>query len=165
MKMLFLAMAILLLPILVACTPQTTPPTAPPQAEVIVRQSGGAGALIAECGDRDYIARVSDYIIEGSVEKVEAMWNQDKSQILTYTDLSIEKYIKGAPFPQKKLKIVTPGGTVGEISQWVEDQPIFHEGKRVRIYFEKLDGEFAIVCAQFGVENMDSPSAAEKPRT
>jgi hypothetical protein len=165
MKRLFLAMAILLLPILVACTTQTTPPTAPPQAEVIVRQSGGAGALIAECGDRDYIARVSDYIIEGSVEKVEAMWNQDKSQILTYTDLSIEKYLKGAPFPQKKLKIVTPGGTVGEISQWVEDQPIFHEGKRVRSDFETIDGEFAIDCAQFGVENLDSPSAAEKPRT
>ena len=165
MKRLFLAMAILLLPILVACTPQTTPPTAPPQAEVIVRQSGGAGALIAECGDKNYVARVSDYIIEGRVEKVEAMWNQDKSQILTYTNLSIEKYVKGAPFPQKKLKIVTAGGTVGEISQWVEDQPIFHEGKRVRIYFEKLDGEFAIVCAQFGVEDLDSPSAAEKPRT
>ena len=158
-------MAIFLLPILVACTPQTTPPTAPPQTEVIVRQSGGAGALIAECGDKNYVARVSDYIIEGRVEKVEASWNQDKSQILTHTDLSIEKYVKGAPFPQKKLKIVTPGGTVGEISQWVEDQPIFHEGKRVRIYFEKMDGEFAIVCAQFGVENLDSPSAAEKPRT
>lgn len=158
-------MAILLLPILAACAPQSPPPTAPPQAEVIVRQSGGAGALIAECGDKNYVARVSDYIIEGRVEKVEARWNQDQSQILTHTDLSIEKYVKGAPFPQKNLKIVTPGGTVGEISQWVEDQPIFHEGKRVRIYFEKIDGEFAIVCAQFGVEDLNSPSSAGKPGT
>jgi hypothetical protein len=34
----------------------------------------------------------------------------------------------------------------------VEDQPIFHEGKRVRIYFEEVNGEFFIVCSQFGVE-------------
>jgi len=139
--------------------------TAPGAGEIIVNQSGGAGALVRECGDREYVARTSDYIIEGLVEKVESKWNQDKTQIFTYTDLSIEKYVKGAPFQQKKLKIVTPGGTVGEISQWVEDQPIFHQGKHVRVYFTEANGGFTIVCAQFGVEDLDSPSSAAKPGT
>lgn len=121
--------------------------------------------LIAECQDRDYIIKTADYIIEGTVKCVESRWHEEQTSILTYTDLSIDKYLKGTPFAEKALQIVTPGGTVGTISQWVEDQPIFHEGKRVRIYFRKLDGEFAIVCAQFGVENLDSPSAAGKPRT
>lgn len=166
MRKLLLAAVILVLLAGMGCASPAAPPAAPPaQNEIIVRQAGGAGALIAECGERDYVTRMSDYIIEGKIEKVEAAWNQDKSQILTRTDLTIEKYVKGEPFPQNKLQIVTPGGTVGEISQWVEDQPIFHEGKRVRIYFEKIDGEFAIVCAQFGVEDVDSPSAAAKPRT
>jgi hypothetical protein len=129
-------------------------PTVPPQLEgqVTVKQSGGAGMLIAECADKSYITQAADYIIEGTVEKVESRWNQERSGIFTYTELTIEKYIKGAPFAENKLQIITPGGTVGEISQWVEDQPIFHEGKRVRIYFEEVNGEFSIVCSQFGVE-------------
>ena len=62
--------------------------------------------------------------------------------------------MKGAPFTENELQVVTPGGTVGDITQVVEDQPIFHEGKAVRIYFQKIDGEFHIVCAQFGVEEL-----------
>ena len=52
------------------------------------------------------------------------------------------------------LQIVTPGGTVGDIGQWVEDQPIFHEGNKVRIYIVEMNGQFSIVCAQFGVEEI-----------
>ena len=124
------------------------------QDKITVKQSGGAGILIAECRDRNYISHTADYIIEGTVEKVESRWNEGKTSIFTYTDLSIQKYIKGTPFDENKLQIVTPGGTVGEISQWVEDQPIFHQGKIVRIYFQEINGEFSIVCAQFGVEEL-----------
>ena len=128
--------------------------TAARQGQITVKQSGGAGTLIAECGDKNYISRTADYIIEGTVEKVGSRWNEEKTSILTYTDLSIQKYVKGTPFTENKLQIVTPGGTVGEISLWVEDQPIFHQGKKVRIYFQERNGEFSIVCAQFGVEEI-----------
>jgi len=125
-----------------------------PEGLITVWQSGGAGMLIAECGSRDYISRTADYIVEGTVEKVETRWNEEKTSILTYTDLSIAKYLKGASLPADKLQIVTPGGRVGEMSQWVEDQPIFHEGKEVRVYFQGKNGEFSIVCARFGVEEI-----------
>ena len=128
------------------------PSITPPGGQIVVKQSGGAAMLIAECADEAYRTEKADYIIEGTVEKVESRWNQERTGIFTYTDLRIEKYIKGAPFAENKLQIVTPGGTVGEISQWVEDQPIFHEGKRMRIFFEEVNGEFFIVCSQFGVE-------------
>jgi hypothetical protein len=123
-----------------------------PEGQIVVKQSGGAGILVKECADEAYRTEKADYIIEGTVEKVESRWNEDRTNIFTYTDLRIEKYIKGAPFAENNLQIVTPGGTVGEISQWVEDQPIFHEGKRVRIYLEEVSGEFFIVCSQFGVK-------------
>ncbi|MFC1909092.1 hypothetical protein ACFLXD_04475 [Chloroflexota bacterium] len=129
---------------------QTLPPTGP----MVVKKSGGAGLLIAECQDRQYIINTADYIVEGIVKRVEINWNEDKSAIITTTYLSTEKYVKGAPFTESELQIVTPGGTVGDITQVVEDQPIFHEGKVVRIYFQKVDGEFHIVCAQFGVEDL-----------
>jgi hypothetical protein len=108
--------------------------------------------LIKECTDKSYITQTADYIVDGTVEKVESKWNEERTSIVTYTDLRIENYVKGAPFTENMLQIVTPGGTVGEVSQWVEDQPIFHEGKKVRIYFQKVSGEYVIVCGQFGVE-------------
>jgi hypothetical protein len=108
--------------------------------------------LIKECSDKSYITQTADYIVEGTVEKVESKWNEERTGIFTYTDLRIENYVKGTPFAQNELQIVTPGGTVGGITQAVEDQPIFHEGKKVRIYFEEVNGGFSIVCAQFGVE-------------
>jgi hypothetical protein len=124
----------------------------PSEGQVIIRQSGGAAMLIAECADKSYITQTADYVIEGTVERVGSRWNQERTGIFTYTELIIEKYVKGKPFAENKLQIVTPGGTVGEISQWVEDQPIFHERNRVRIYFKEANGEFFIVCGQFGVE-------------
>jgi len=143
-------LAILLIGLFACLNKPTVAP--PPGGQVIVKQSGGAGMLIAECADKSYITQTADYIIEGTVEKVESRWNQERTGIFTYTELAIEKCVKGAPFAENKIQIVTPGGAVGEISQWVEDQPIFHEGKRVRIYLEEVNGEFYIVCGQFGVE-------------
>ncbi len=122
--------------------------------KITVKQSGGAAMPIHECGDKSYITNTADYIIEGTVEKVESKWNEEKTSIFTYIDLRIENYVKGAQFTENKLQIVTPGGTVGEITQAVEDQPIFHKGKKARVYFQKTDGEFSIICAQFGVEEM-----------
>ncbi|MEK7501247.1 MAG: hypothetical protein AAB642_03950 [Patescibacteria group bacterium] len=126
-----------------------------PEGRIIVKRSGGAGLLIAECADKSYITETADYIIEGTVEKVESKWNEERTSIFTYTDLKIVKYVKGAPFTEDKLQIVTPGGIVGEIGLAVEDQPIFHEGKKVRIYLQETSGEFSIVCAQMGVEEIE----------
>jgi len=137
---------------LVACSGEEGAVVPSPEGQIVVKQSGGAGILKAECADKSYITQAADYIIEGTVEKVESRWNEDKTNIFTYTDLRIEKYVKGRSFAENNLRIVTPGGTVGEISQWVEDQPIFHEGEKVRIYFEEVNGGFFIVCGQFGVE-------------
>jgi len=122
---------------------------------VVVRQSGGSHLLAAECADREYISGKADYIIEGTVEKVESKWNHDRTFIFTYTDLAIENYVKGVPFPEDELQIVTPGGEVGDVGIAVEDQPIFHEGKRVRIYLQGTGREFSIVCSEMGIEEIE----------
>lgn len=124
------------------------------EGQIIIKQSGGNAALIAECADKSYITGQAGYIIEGTVKKVESRWDEEETNIFTYSDLRIEKYVKGEVFEEDKLLIITPGGTVGEVGIWVEDQPILHEGKRVRIYFKDTNGEFSIVCAQMGVEEI-----------
>lgn len=158
---LFVVIAIVGIGLFVYLSKPTITPS--PEGKIIIKQSGGAGLLIAECADKSYITETADYIIEGTVEKVESKWNEERTSIFTYADLKIEKYVKGTLVAKDKLQIVTPGGIVGEINQWVEDQPIFHEGKRVRIYSQETNGEFSIVCAQMGVEEITAPTTEEEP--
>ena len=121
---------------------------------VIVRQSGGSAMLAQECSVKSYLVEKADYVIEGVVESSKSKWNEQKTLIFTYTNILIQKYLKGTPFEENKLQIITPGGEVEGIGQSVEDQPIFHQGKKVRIYFQNTNGEFSIICAQAGVEEI-----------
>jgi hypothetical protein len=111
---------------------------------ITVFQSGGSNQLIVECGDKNYISNKADYIIEGTVGKVWSGWVDMKTGIHTYTDLAIENYDKGTPFAEKEMTIITEGGCVGNKCQTVEDQPIFHEGKKVRVYLKETNGEFSV---------------------
>lgn len=121
---------------------------------ILLLISNAAAALIQECGDRNYISNTSSHIVEGTVEKVESKWNEGNTSIYTYTNISIEKYVKGGQFKENTVQIITFGGTVGEVVQWGEDEPVFREGKKVRVYLQEKNGEFSVVCAEFGVEEI-----------
>lgn len=128
-------------------------PAAPlPEGKIIV--NSGSGMMMADCDNKSYITEKADYIIEGTIEKVESKWDAERTSIFTYADMRIENYAKGTPFTEDKLQIVAPGGTVLGITEGVEGSPIFHEGEKVRIYFGQVNGEFLIVCAEIGVEEI-----------
>ncbi|MFH1222475.1 MAG: hypothetical protein V1492_05315 [Candidatus Micrarchaeota archaeon] len=120
---------------------------------ITVRQAGGSAMLIAECANRSYITNTAAYIIEGTVGNVETRWNDGNTSIVTYSSIAIDKYLKGT-LPGNKILMETSGGCVGGVCQAMEDQPTFHEGKKVRIYLQETNGSFSIVCAQFGVEEI-----------
>ena len=143
--------------------------------KVIVKFPGGEFILLEECGDKSYMTNTADYIIQGTVEKVrgKCICKENTTQILTYVDVKIEKYIKGTPLGTGELQIITPGGccvieeedchgNIGEeICAGVEDTPILHEGKRVILYlrkvpkeFREFGEEFSIVCGNLGVEEI-----------
>ena len=139
--------------VMAGCT--ASPPAVTWENPVIIKQSGGAGAILAECQDRDYLGSIADYIVEGTVTGVESRWNEENTGIFTYSDFAVSSYIKGTPIPINNFRIVTTGGTVGDITQAVEDQPFFHVGRKVRLYLEKVNDEFSIVCGRFGVEDLE----------
>lgn len=121
---------------------------------ILLMISNAAAILIQECQDKNYISNTSSHIVEGTVEKVESKWNEGNTSIYTYTNISIEKYVKGVPIPGKKVQIRTYGGVIGEVKQWGEDQPEFRESKKVRVYLQEKNGDFSLVCAEFGVEEI-----------
>jgi len=116
--------------------------------------SNSSAALIPECGDGNYIINSSSHIVEGTVEKVESKWDEGNTSIYTYNIISIEKYVKGVPIPGNKVQIRTYGGVIGELVQQIEDQTVFREGKKVRLYLQEENGDFSLVCAGAGVEDI-----------
>lgn len=111
--------------------------------------------LAQECSVKSYLAEKSDYIVDGAVGSSESKWNEQKTSIFTYTNLVIQKYVKGMPFAENEIIIETPGGEVDGIGQSAGNQPIFRQGKKVRIYFQNTSEGFSIVCAQAGIEEIN----------
>lgn len=125
--------------------------TSPPYgAEVIVKNSGGSPSLIAECANKSYLLDNSDVVVIGNVSKVES---KQEDQIYTYSWISIENYEKGN-LNSNFLVIKTTGGCMGTNCVMVEDQPILHQNKSVKVYLKQIGNEFSIVCGMIGVEEI-----------
>jgi multisubunit Na+/H+ antiporter MnhC subunit len=105
--------------------------------------------LIGECSDKEYLSNQASYIIEGTVKTVENIGDH------YYNDITVEKYVKGNSITGDKILIVT----AGRPGMWVEDEPGFSVGERVKLYLVKTDAGFSIVCGAAGVETIgDEPT-------
>jgi len=135
-------------------TEVTGPIFAIPAKVFMVRQSGDMGCLIEECGNLSYLNDTADYIIEATVTHVETSWDELDTGIFTYTTLEIDHYVKGTPYDDASVQITTQGGTIGDLTEWVEDQPIFYEGKHVRLYLVETPDGYSILCRSFGVQEI-----------
>lgn len=66
-------------------------------------------------------------IVVGKVIAQESRWDASRNWILTYSTFAVEKTLKGQPAQQ--ITIVTPGGTVGNMTQDVVGVPKFRQGE------------------------------------
>jgi hypothetical protein len=78
----------------------------------------------------DWAKRVdlSAKIIQGEVIDVKSYWNDEKTLILTDVTVFIDDNIKGLDLFETTITITIPGGTVGEETLWVSDNPQFQIG-------------------------------------
>jgi hypothetical protein len=77
----------------------------------------------------DFEEKVSNAaaIVVGKCVGQQSRWNETREWILTYSTFEVEKSLKGQA-PQQ-LTLVTPGGTVGNITQDIIGVPKFREGE------------------------------------
>ncbi|UKM65840.1 T9SS type A sorting domain-containing protein [Flavobacteriaceae bacterium GSB9] len=66
-------------------------------------------------------------VIEGKVVAKKAVWNAEKNRIMTVNTVEVYKVFKGKTNLQ--IEVITPGGTVGDISQTVTPSLSLREGE------------------------------------
>ena len=110
-------------------------------------------ALMAKMSVED-LTKEADVIIIGDIKEVESRWNFWRTEIHTYSTVSVEKYIKGTG--SERLTIITRGGTVGDLVAEVEDTPVFAKNEKVLVFLKKTGREFSVagwVQGKYVVEN------------
>ncbi len=110
-------------------------------------------ALILKMSVED-MTKEADVIVIGDIKEVESRWNFWRTEVHTYSTVSVEKYIKGTG--PGTLTIITEGGTGGDLSVWVEDTPVFTKNENVLVFLKKAGDEFSVASwaqGKYIVEN------------
>ncbi|MFQ6040114.1 MAG: FlgD immunoglobulin-like domain containing protein [Candidatus Poribacteria bacterium] len=102
------------------------------------------------------LSREASSIVVGKVLDAQSQW--EDGNIYTYVTVSIELYVKGAGDREVTIKVL--GGTVGDITEWVSDAPIFQVGEQTLLFLKddavvgRSQGKFAIVGRDVMVEDV-----------
>lgn len=90
------------------------------------------------------MSRAADAVVRGKVTKVQSRWTDDQRKIVTDVELQVSETLKGSP--PKTVKIVQPGGVVGDIGQRVDGVAEFKEGEECVVFLERQgDKVFSVV--------------------
>ncbi len=78
-------------------------------------------------------ARASDSVLRGRVAALASRWQGGR--IVTEVEIEVVAAWKGAP--GERVRVLVPGGAVGEIGQWVEGAPAFEEREEVVVFLRR----------------------------
>ncbi|MCB9848412.1 MAG: hypothetical protein H6814_08365 [Phycisphaeraceae bacterium] len=86
--------------------------------------------------DTDQMVRQSGSVVYGMVERVETAWNADHNQIWTTAQVRVVEYWKGWS-PDDLIEVSYLGGTVGDLTYIVVDQPRLEVNEEVVLYLQE----------------------------
>ena len=123
---------------------------------------GSAHATTLVATDVPTLSRTSDAIVHATVKKVSSRWTGDHLRIVTDVELDVTDTLKGAPV--KSVKVVQPGGVVGDIGQRVDGLATFEPGEEVVVFLASRPGGTYLVSGmaqgKFKVERSSDGKAA-----
>jgi hypothetical protein len=92
-------------------------------------------SLIAALDTATMVQR-ADHIAVVDVVSTSAAWDDKHERILSTIELSVVESWKGALAPATRVKVVQPGGTVGDITMTVFGMSRFVPGERALVFLE-----------------------------
>jgi hypothetical protein len=87
----------------------------------------------------DEMARTSDLVLRGKVQKAESRWSGDGRKIFTDVEVLVEETLKGRP--PRVVTVRQLGGTVGDLAQKVSGLHDYDVGEEVVLFLQKTPGD------------------------
>jgi hypothetical protein len=139
-------------------------------AALLAAGPGTARASTALVATVEELARQSDAVVHGQVERREAWRSADGLRIFTTVEIRVGAAWKGAAPARVTLRV--PGGVVGGVGQRVLGAPVFEDGEEVVVFLRAsgpahqvvglAQGKFA-VAAGMAVNDTSGFDLVEKP--
>lgn len=105
----------------------------------------------------DDLTAQSDAVVHGTVRDVSSRWSSDGMRIVTSIDVDVSETLKGVP--STLVRIVQPGGSVGDIAQSVSGLASFSRGEEVFLFLERRgQSAFAVTGLAQGKFHVDHSS-------
>ena len=100
---------------------------------------GFGQALMVYQSDVELI-RASDEIVYGRIVEVNSQWNAQKTHIETTAQILVADAFKNDTSVSSGSTVLVTilGGTVGDVTEWVEDMPVFVTNTDAFVYLERL---------------------------
>jgi hypothetical protein len=96
--------------------------------------SSPARASLVLALDLPVMVERAEHVAVVDVQSVEAAWDENHERILTTVDLSVVEAWKGTMAPAMHIKVVQPGGTVGDVTMKVFGLTQFTPGERALVF-------------------------------
>lgn len=107
------------------------------QVVVIAAVWGAAGQLHAtliRAMDLGELVASADAIVVGKVVSHQAAWDLQHRKIVSTIEIDVEEIWKGPAVADRRMTIVQPGGSVGDIEMTVLGMPTFTVGERSLLF-------------------------------
>jgi len=124
----------------------------------------GFGNALMIYQNESQLIRTSDQIVYGRIVDIKSAWNSQKTHIETTAQILVDEAFvtddKAGINAGTIIPVTILGGTVGDISERVEDMPVFELNSDAFVYLEKTNsGKFTIHGLSDGIH----PVSSENP--
>lgn len=101
----------------------------------------------------DLQGRATDILV-GKVKAMDSKWNDENTLIYTLVTVKVEKVLKG-PIKDDEVLISHLGGEVGDIGQFIEYEPRFKKGEKVKLYLKReTNGVYTVINGAKGKQSL-----------
>lgn len=127
--------------------------------------SGDSAAAIRRFTEEE-VCTLANWIVIGKVETRQSMWlDQGQTTIITKVTLSVDHVIAGNP--GSTVSVITLGGTIGETTQFVGEEPAMPIDSMYLLLLNKpANSPPALIGGTFGARRLDPeaqlPTGQEK---
>lgn len=104
------------------------------------------------------LASSTDSVVRGRVLQRSATTSEDGRRVFTLVDVEVSDTWRGSA--PRTVRVIVPGGVVGNIGQRVEGAPAFAEGEEVVVFLHRAEaGGFRVAGLAQGKYSVAGPTA------